>query len=176
MSSPPRYLPARPLPERAYVPAASTAPPRSAGEPSAAYVPDDRWTEHDAYLWGIDLYNAGFFWEAHEAWEGAWRAAEHDPTQHAFLQGLIQCAAACLKGVMGDAESARRLSARGLARLGRVRDEHGDRYMGLDLAQLLPAFQAFVDADPTAVARRPLLELATVKPIEGATPVTLRPR
>jgi uncharacterized protein len=41
---------------------------------------------------GRELFNAGEFWEAHEAWEPAWLAArEPDRT---FFQGLIQAAAA----------------------------------------------------------------------------------
>lgn len=41
---------------------------------------------------GIDLFNAQKFWEAHEAWERDWLAAEGEPKL--FLQGLIQLAAA----------------------------------------------------------------------------------
>lgn len=41
---------------------------------------------------GVALFNDGRFWEAHEAWEGIWLAAEGDEKQ--FLQGLIQLAAA----------------------------------------------------------------------------------
>ncbi len=41
---------------------------------------------------GVDLFNARKFWEAHEAWEELWLAAESDLVQ--FLQGLIQLAAA----------------------------------------------------------------------------------
>jgi predicted metal-dependent hydrolase len=129
---------------------------------SGSYFPAERWAEHEHYLWGADLYNAGFFWEAHEAWETAWRAAQHDATQHVFLQGLIQCAAACLKGVLADADAARRISDRALARLERViehaRAEHG-RYMGLELASFCAAFRSFAACDPTRVADRPALIL-----------------
>lgn len=162
MDPPPRYQPARALPERAYVPGQG-APPLRAGEASAAeHLPDSRWAEHAEYLWGVDLYNAGLFWEAHEAWEGVWRLAAPDPVQHAFLQGLIQCAAACLKGMMGDAESARRLADRALGRLARVRAERGDLYMGVDLAELVPAFRAFAREAPTLVAQRPRLVLVAL--------------
>ena len=41
---------------------------------------------------GIALFNAGKFWEAHEAWEQIWR--RHDEPWRFFVQGLIQVAAA----------------------------------------------------------------------------------
>ncbi|TGQ49534.1 DUF309 domain-containing protein, partial [Mesorhizobium sp. M1C.F.Ca.ET.210.01.1.1] len=27
------------------------------------------------FRWGIDLFNHGYYWEAHEAWEPLWHAA-----------------------------------------------------------------------------------------------------
>ena len=41
---------------------------------------------------GLDHFNAGEFWDAHESWETIWLEAESDV--HVFLQGLIQLAAA----------------------------------------------------------------------------------
>jgi predicted metal-dependent hydrolase len=41
---------------------------------------------------GIALFNAGKFWEAHEAWEQIWR--RRDESWRFFIQGLIQIAAA----------------------------------------------------------------------------------
>ncbi len=32
----------------------------------------------DAFLWGLDLFNHGYYWEAHEAWEGLWQVADRD--------------------------------------------------------------------------------------------------
>ncbi|MEK7727114.1 MAG: DUF309 domain-containing protein [candidate division KSB1 bacterium] len=41
---------------------------------------------------GLALFNAGEFWEAHEAWERIWR--RHAEPWRFFIQGLIQAAAA----------------------------------------------------------------------------------
>ncbi len=41
---------------------------------------------------GIGLFNAGRFWEAHEAWEEIWQ--NHPEDGRFFIQGLIQLAAA----------------------------------------------------------------------------------
>ncbi|MGH7492019.1 MAG: DUF309 domain-containing protein [bacterium] len=41
---------------------------------------------------GVALFNAGEFWEAHEAWEKIWQ--RHAEPWRYFIQGLIQAAAA----------------------------------------------------------------------------------
>ncbi|KAA0230491.1 DUF309 domain-containing protein [candidate division KSB1 bacterium] len=41
---------------------------------------------------GVALFNAGKFWESHEAWEQIWQ--RHDEPWRFFVQGLIQVAAA----------------------------------------------------------------------------------
>jgi hypothetical protein len=132
---PPRYWPQRALPERAFVPGRAGTKPAAGAEPP--YVAAERWRDNEAYLWGADLFNHGYAWEAHEAWEGLWRAAKDDETQATFLQGLIQCAAARVKVSMDDASAAQRVRERGLARLMLVRARHGERYMGLELARYL---------------------------------------
>ncbi len=54
----------------------------------------------DAASRGVDLYNAGRFWEAHEALEALWRAS--GPPERALWQGLIQAAAAMLHRERGN--------------------------------------------------------------------------
>ncbi len=44
------------------------------------------------FIRGIELFNSGKFWHAHEAWEQVWR--RHDEDSRLFLQGIIQMAAA----------------------------------------------------------------------------------
>lgn len=60
---------------------------------------------------GLALYRAGFFWEAHEAWEPLWLDAAPNSRERAFLQGLIQLANGRLKLVMGREAAARRIAA-----------------------------------------------------------------
>lgn len=40
---------------------------------------------------GTELFNRGKFWDAHEAWEEAWRGCEEE--SRIFFQGIIQVAA-----------------------------------------------------------------------------------
>src|SRR5690348_10252360 len=44
---------------------------------------------------GLDLFNRGLYWEAHEAWEHEWMPDRHGPDR-GFYKGLIQVAAGCL--------------------------------------------------------------------------------
>ena len=49
----------------------------------------------------VSLYNAGRFWQAHEALESVWRPAA--PPERPLWQGLIQAAAAMLHRERGNA-------------------------------------------------------------------------
>src|SRR6202140_3959527 len=44
---------------------------------------------------GINLFNSGRYWDAHEAWEHAWMPDRKGPDA-GFYKGLIQVAAGCL--------------------------------------------------------------------------------
>jgi hypothetical protein len=77
----PRLLPDVPLPPYAHVPGLTPHPvsdPRGHSyriHPAIPDVPDpERWEACREYLRGVDLFNAGYWWESHEAWEGVSRA------------------------------------------------------------------------------------------------------
>jgi hypothetical protein len=68
------------------------------------------------FRYGVDLFNHGYYWEAHEAWEGVWHACGRQGKLADFLKGLIHLAAAGVKsregnskGVMKHAERAKEL-------------------------------------------------------------------
>ena len=161
-----RYLPGRAFPPYAFLPGRDPHPTRdprghSFGHEEAAveYLPPARWRENASYLWGVDLYNHAYLWEAHEAWEGLWHASKRDRIQALHLQGLIQCGAAWLKIAMGQPNGVRRLSELALEKLQEVaRDQRGS-YMGLDLDRFLPEVRAFAESGPTAIEGFPLLSL-----------------
>lgn len=49
------------------------------------------------WLYALDLFNAGFAWEAHEAWESFWNALGRTTPEARCVQGLIHLAAATVK-------------------------------------------------------------------------------
>lgn len=96
----PRLSPALDFPHYAYVPGETVHPLRAApGRHSLAHV-DDVST---ALTYGIDLFDNGYFWEAHEVWETAWRAADRETDPWLFRKSLIRLAAAALKLRVGSA-------------------------------------------------------------------------
>jgi uncharacterized protein len=86
--------------------------------------------EYDAFRRGVEQFNTGRFFEAHETWEEVWL---HSPEpEKTFLQGIIQVAAAFHHYSRGNTRGARNLLEVGLARLARFPDAH----RGIDLAAL----------------------------------------
>ena len=49
----------------------------------------------DGISHGIDLFNSGRYWDAHEVWEREWMPDRKGPDA-GFYKGLIQVAAGCL--------------------------------------------------------------------------------
>ena len=165
--TPARYLPERPFPPYAFLPGRDPHPTRdprghSHSEiegPGGAHTHAEEWQENKDYLFGCALYNAGYLWEAHEAWEDIWHPSKHDEVQANFLQGLIQCSAASLKIPMGQPDGLAKLSEQGTLRLEGVMQSAGPSYMGLDLAQFIAAFRTFASSSPDSADERPQIEL-----------------
>jgi hypothetical protein len=139
----PRRLTDDPLPPYAFVPGKSphphTDPAGHKLQPPAPTLPDpDPWQECRAYLYGIDLFNHGYYWEAHESWEGLWHTADRHGLLADFLKGLIHLAAAGVKhleGVPAGVVSHVSRAAQLWQEVARVRGE--SVFLGLDLAELL---------------------------------------
>jgi uncharacterized protein len=167
LSAPPRYAPSRPYPAYAYLPGRDPHPHsdprghsyRTQPEPPAPYFAPAAWRENEDYLFGADLYNAGYLWEAHEVWEGLWHSAKHDSLQADFLQALIQCAASALKVRMEQPNGVRKLSELALGRLDRVAQSARGDYMGLDVRAFADEFRAFASSSPASADERPRLTL-----------------
>ncbi len=167
--TPSRYLPERPFPAYAFLPGRDPHPTRdprghSYAEPEGAphtWRSHEEWRENQEYLFGCDLYNAGYLWEAHEAWEDIWHPSKHDVIQADFLQGLIQCSAASLKIPMEQPGGLVKLAENGTTRLEGVMRSEGPIYMGLDLAAFIDAFRDFANSSPASPLERPRIELAT---------------
>jgi predicted metal-dependent hydrolase len=61
---------------------------------------------------GHDYFNFGYYWEAHEAWEGLWQVAGRDTPLRALLKGLILLSAAGVKIREGKRSAAMRHAGR----------------------------------------------------------------
>ncbi len=144
MPPPPRYS-NRALPHYRYVPGQSPHPlrhPEGHAFGSVEFELDSfepaRWQSSVEYLYGVDLFNYAYWWEAHESFEVLWRAAGRRSGTGIFLQGLIQVAAGLLKEFMGVQHAALRLSTAGCAK---IRSANGI-FLGIEVER----FAADVDA------------------------------
>jgi len=119
------------------------------------------WKANQEYLFGIDLYNYHYYWEAHEAWEGLWIASVRNSSEHRFLQGLIKLGAALLKIRMAEYEIQDLIGARNLARSGiDLLSKVGiDQFMGLDISKFLESYQDFVN--PIYANKIPVIDRKT---------------
>lgn len=140
--APVRYCPDRPFPAYAYLPGRDPHPTRDPAGHSHG-IEEETVTAPTAadfrrcadYLFGIDLYNHGYHWEAHEVWEGLWHATG-DPVQREHFQALIQAAAAGVQIRLGHESGRSRLARRASERLRTVEREAGRVYMGIHVSQL----------------------------------------
>lgn len=107
---------------------------------SDASLAGNAWRDNELYLYGVDLFNAGYFWEAHAAWEVLWVAANDDETK-AFLRSLIQLAAGCLKRSTGRPRGAGKLFASACSRLERLAESR-PILGGIDLRALSAAVES----------------------------------
>ncbi len=121
-----------------------------------------RWRESEPLLYGVDLFNHGYYWEAHETWEALWRVAtaarvNEWPANADFFKGLIKLAAAGVKAREGRPIGTRRHAARAIQLVRVTRQRLGDtvrNYWGLSLAALEATAAEIVERgagdDPTA--------------------------
>ena len=59
----------------------------------------------------LDLFNHGYYWEAHEEWERLWRVSGQDSLPGRFLKGLIKLSAAGVKVRENSVHGVRRHAA-----------------------------------------------------------------
>lgn len=90
---------------------------------------------------GIELFNSGRYWHAHEAWENAWTPDRKGPDS-GFYKGLIQIAAGCLHYTRHNRRGAINKWRSGADYL----RPYPPTYKGVRLAPLIDAADAFVAA------------------------------
>jgi hypothetical protein len=108
---------------------------------------------------GVELFNRGLYWEAHEAWEEAWTPDRRGPDR-GFYKGLIQIAAGCLHYGRHNRRGAVNKWRSGAAYL----RPHLPRRHGVELAPLVDA----VDGHLAAMEREAWPERLEMPRIEMA--------
>jgi uncharacterized protein len=93
---------------------------------------------------GIEHFNAGRFFPAHEAWETAWKQAKGTPDEE-FFKGLSQLGAGYVHYRRGNPHGTFTLLRRGVRRI----SAYNSRHRGLDVASLAATAGAQADAVET---------------------------
>lgn len=139
------------LPKRPFMPGRD---PHPRDDPERAHLPEfprdscefdaSAWGESVQYLYAVDLFNNGFWWEAHEVIEGLWLAVGQSTPVGSFLQGLIQVSVALLKKSQESLPAARRLADRGLSRM-RSSGGNGEGVsLGIEVNAFAEGIEAFL--------------------------------
>jgi predicted metal-dependent hydrolase len=155
-----RLAPDVPFPPYTFVPGKAPHPVSDPAGHSFGHTPEpvepltaDNWRQNRAYLFAIDLFNAGFYWEAHEAWESLWHAAGRKGTTADFLKGLIHLAAAGVKHLEGRPKGVQSHARRAAELIRGVAETVSGVHLGFrpgDLAQVAEtiAREGWPDAAP----------------------------
>src|SRR5262249_47000033 len=104
-------------------------------------------TRGPAFLHGVALFDAGYYWEAHEAWEGLWHAQGRRGATAEVLKGLIKLAAAGVKVRERRHEGVRTHARRAADAFAKARTEGGAHQLGLNLDHWIERARA-IAADP----------------------------
>jgi len=91
------------------------------------------WQDSTEFLYCIDLFNYGFWWEAHERLKFISIAAGRESETGQFVQGLIQVAASLLKHFMFEERGAVTLAKQGLENISKV----SGTYLGINVSTLI---------------------------------------
>jgi hypothetical protein len=140
MSDVPRYS-TRAFPPYTYVPGSGTPHPMSDPlghmhghtQVTPTALDPQHWHENKTFLYAVDLFNHGYYWEAHEVWESLWHAAGHHGQMADFLKGLIKLAAAGVKQLEKNPAGVSRHLAGSVTILQNVGEP---KYCGIDLKEL----------------------------------------
>lgn len=129
-------------------------------EVEVAPLDPEAWQASQVYLYAVDLFNHGYYWEAHEAWESLWHAAGRDGTVADWLKALIKLSAALVKAREGNPRGVQRHARRSLELLDLVSAATTESaFCGLSLARVEAVARTLVsesarrfdEADPTLV-------------------------
>ena len=105
--------------------------------PSSKPLSNETWADNRSFLLALDLFNVGYYWEAHEEFDRLLKITCPDELIGRFLKGLFKLAAAGLKVRENSIHGVRRHAASSGEVFADVAAEvDSDRFCGLKLTML----------------------------------------
>ena len=156
-----RLAPTIPFPAVAYVPHRHPHPSKHESAVLDA-VPDV------THRYALDLFNHGYYWEAHESWEKLWRHHGPNSLEGRAFHGLIALAAAGVKAREGNSRGTGHHARRAAAIFRGLGDER-PIVLGLSITVLV-VFAEAIAADPPSrpAANEAPPEVVFAKPLTPA--------
>ena len=134
------------FPKRRYIPGQGLHPKRDSKGSHLPEIPSstirftaESWQKSEGYLYAIDLFNYGYFWEAHEVLEVLWVDAGKKTPTGIFIQGIIQVSAALLKETQSNHKGALSLADKGLLKL----SSQSGVFLGLRVGSFVKEVKSF---------------------------------
>jgi len=140
------FVPGGPFPHPIGSPAGHMA---GAHHQRPAAIVDGEWNRSADYLRGISLFNAGYYWEAHEAWEGLWHAHGRKGPVADLLKGLIKLAAAGVKVRQGQRHGVVTHAARAAQAFASAKAGGRESLGGFNLDSLIGTSEAIAESPVT---------------------------
>lgn len=101
-------------------------------------IDESTYKNSNDYLFGIDLFNHGYYWEAHEVWEGLWKAHGKEGTTADFIKALIRLSASGVKVRQGQINGIKDHSKFSGDMFIKIKDKTSkNNYLGLSLNSLI---------------------------------------
>ena len=138
-----------PLPTNAYIPGGPFPRPEESD-----YRPETLRSDSTAYLHGFSLFNAGFYWEAHEVWECLWHGAGRVGPVADLLRGLIKLAAAGVKVRQNQRHGVVTHATRAAAVFDSARAASStSTLLGMDLIKLAEIARSLAESPPSTESK-----------------------
>ncbi len=110
------------------------------------------WQKSNRYLYAIDLFNFGYYWEVHEVLEKIWLEIGKTSMTGIFIQGIIQLSVAMVKKIELNSNGVARMRAKAIPKL----QTQNGIYLGIEIENLIAQFESFINAE---IATEPFIQL-----------------
>jgi len=149
-----------PLPTTRHLPGSGTTPDsdllHSVSSRALKDTQDANAACNVAWLYGIRLFNAAYYWEAHEVWESVWMHAAPNSRERSLVQACIHLTNAELKLLLGKPNAATRLYPLAAECMERSLKGFTGNLMGVSVPHLLSLSEA--DGCSRVEGCRPIIE------------------